>query len=95
MKWVVKIDFSPDLQLAKRQYMYLVFKVPTVYSSRRAAILYSKAANITDMTNIPSTNDTKNMFLEILKAPNIPHSKDNEMADLKTFPTQPAFTCSK
>ena len=29
---------------------------------------------------MPSTNDTKNMFLEILLAPNIVHSKDNETA---------------
>ena len=27
-----------------------------------------------------STNDTKNMFLEILLAPNIVHLKDNEIA---------------
>ena len=28
---------------------------------------------------MPSSNDTKNMFLEILLAPNIVHSKDNEI----------------
>ena len=32
------------------------------------------------MTNMSSTNDTKNMFLEILLAPNIVHLKDNEIA---------------
>ena len=35
---------------------------------------------------MPSTNDTKNMFLEILLNPNIMHSKDNEIC-LKTFPS--------
>ena len=29
---------------------------------------------------MPSTKDTKNMYLEILLAPNIVHSKDNEIA---------------
>ena len=48
----------------------------TVHCSPQAAILL----NITSMTNMPSTNDTKNMFLEILFAPNIVHSKDNEIA---------------
>ena len=49
----------------------------TVHSLLQAAILFSQLANITSMTNMPSTNDTKNMVLEILLAPNIVHFKDN------------------
>ena len=53
----------------------------TVYSSPQAAILFSHLANIIiSMTNMSSTNDTKNMFLEILLAPNIVHLKNNEIA---------------
>ena len=50
----------------------------TVHSSPQAAILFSQLANTTSMTNMPSTNDTKNMSLEILLALNIVSSKDNE-----------------
>ena len=32
------------------------------------------------MTNMPSTKDAKNMYFKILLAPNIVHSKDNEIA---------------
>ena len=32
------------------------------------------------MTNMPSTNDAKNMSLEILLSLNIVHSKDNKTA---------------
>ena len=35
---------------------------------------------VTNLTNMPGTNDTKIMFLEIVLAPNIVHSKDNEIA---------------
>ena len=83
---MVKMNFSPSLLLGKRQYMYLVFKaslkimLSTVHSWSRAAILFSQLANITSMTIITSTNDVKNMFLEILLAPNIVNSKDNEIA---------------
>ena len=52
----------------------------TVHSSPQAAILYSQLANITSMTNMSSTNDAKNMSLEIVLALNIEHSKDNEIA---------------
>ena len=52
----------------------------TVHSSPQAAILYSQLANITSMTNMPSTNDAKNMSLEILLSLNIVHSKDNRTA---------------
>ena len=34
----------------------------TVHSSPQAAILFSQLANVTSMINIPSTNDTKNVF---------------------------------
>ena len=50
----------------------------TVHSSPQAAILFSQLANITSMTNIPGTNDTKNMSLKILLALNIVRSNDNE-----------------
>ena len=49
-----------------------------VHSSCQSAILFSELANITSMANMPSTNDTKNMFLEILLAPNM-YLKDNEI----------------
>ena len=52
----------------------------TVHSSPQAAILCSQLANITSMTNMSSTNDAKNMSLEIVLALNIVHSKDNEIA---------------
>ena len=54
----------------------------TVHSLRlpQAAILFSRVANITSITNIPSTNGAKNMFLEGLLASNIVHSKDNGIA---------------
>ena len=52
----------------------------TVHSSPLAAILFSQLANITSMANMPSTNDTKNMSLEILLALNIVRSKDNKIA---------------
>ena len=52
----------------------------TVHSSPQAAILYSQLANITSVTNMSSTNDAKNMSLEIVLALNIVHSKDNEIA---------------
>ena len=54
----------------------------TVHTSPQAAILFSQLANTTSMTNMhmPSTNDTKNMFLEILLALNFVCSKDNEIA---------------
>ena len=51
-----------------------------VHSLPQAAILFSHLANITCMTNMPSTNDTKKMLLGILLVPNIVHSKDNEIA---------------
>ena len=35
-----------------------------VHSSPQIAILFSQLANVTNMTNLPSANDTKNMFLE-------------------------------
>ena len=54
--------------------------VSTVHSSSQAAILFSQLANARSMTNMPSTDDTKNMFLEILLAPNIVLSKHNEIA---------------
>ena len=50
------------------------------HSSPKAAILFSQLAKITSMTNMPSTNDTKDMSLEILLALNIVCSKDNEIA---------------
>ena len=46
----------------------------TAHNSHQAAILFSQLANITGMTNMSSTNDTKNMILEILLALNIVHS---------------------
>ena len=46
----------------------------------QTAILFSQLANITSMTNKPSTNNTENTFLEILLAPIIVHSKGNEIA---------------
>ena len=54
----------------------------TVHTSPQAAILFSQLANITSMANMhmPSTNDTKNMSLEILLALNFVCSKDNEIA---------------
>ena len=52
----------------------------TVHCLPQAAILFSQPAKITNMTNMPSTKDTKNMYLEILLAPNIVHSKGNEIA---------------
>ena len=52
----------------------------TVHSSLKVVILFSQLASITSITNMPSTNNTKNMFLEILLAPNIVHSKDYEFA---------------
>ena len=71
--------YSPPLLLRRLKYMYQKSVLSTVHSSLQAAILFSHLANIC-MTNMPSTNDTKNMFLEILLAPNIVHSKDNEIA---------------
>ena len=71
--------YSPPLLLGRLKYMYQKSVLSTVHSSLQAAILFSHLANIC-MTNMPSTNDTKNMFLEILLAPNIVHSKDNEIA---------------
>ena len=41
----------------------------SVHSSPLAAILFSQLVNILCVTNMPSTNDTKNMFLEIVLAP--------------------------
>ena len=54
----------------------------TVHTSPQAAILFSQLANIISMINMhmPSTNDTKNMSLEILLALNFVCSKDNEIA---------------
>ena len=54
----------------------------TVHSLRlpQAAILFSRVANITSITNIPSTNGAKNIFLEGLLASNMVHSKDNGIA---------------
>ena len=72
--------YSPPLLLGRIKYMYQKSILSTVHSSPQAAILFSHLANIISMTNMPSTNDTKNMFLEILLAPNIVHSKDNEIA---------------
>ena len=36
----------------------------TVHSSPQTAILFNQLGNVTSMTNMPTTNDTKNMFLE-------------------------------
>ena len=52
----------------------------TVHTLLQVATVFCPLANITSMTNMSSTNDTKNMFLEILLAPNIVHSIDNEIA---------------
>ena len=71
--------YSLPLLLGRIKYMYQKSILSTVHSSPQAAILFSHLANIMSMTNMPSTNDTKNMFLEILLAPNIVHSKDNEI----------------
>ena len=34
----------------------------TIHSSLQAAIVFSQLATITSMTNMPSTNDTENVF---------------------------------
>ena len=52
----------------------------TIYGSPQTAIAFSQLANKTSMTYMPSTNDTENMFWEILLAPCIAHFKDNEIA---------------
>ena len=52
----------------------------TVHSTLKVAILFSQLASIASMINMPSTNNTKNMFLEMLLAPHIVHSKDYEFA---------------
>ena len=51
------------------------------------AVLFSHLANMTSITNMGSTNDTKNVF-EILIVANIVHSKRN---CLKTFPRPNIF----
>ena len=51
-----------------------------VHYSPQAAILLANQEIITSMTNMPNTNDTKNMFFEILLASNIVYSRDNEIA---------------
>ena len=72
--------YSPPLLLGRVKYMYQKSILSTGHSSPQAAIIFIHLANIISMTNMQSANDTKNMFLEILVAPNIVQYKDNEIA---------------
>ena len=48
--------------------------------SLRQQFFFSQIANVTTITNMSSTNDTKNLRFEILLSTDIVHSKDNQIA---------------
>ena len=87
VKWLVKIDFTPSptiwlekIHVSSTQGFFEDLTtnqsiLSTVHSLLQAANLFRQLANIISMTNMSSTNDTKNTFSEILLAPNILHSK--------------------
>ena len=56
----------------------MIYMLSRVHSVPQAAVLFSQVQNMAIITNLPSTNDTKNMFLKILLAANTLYSKNNE-----------------